>query len=199
MSEHTWPGSDDKPVVMEMRENPDSPHWGQCNIWISRLVSLCDAAEHLKPDIAQEAMIAVHKNLSKFRFGCRLTTWLTRIVNSKKHDAMRRELRKKRHAEISLDELRSDADNNELFEAPAPLTTEEECILREKLRETSRKLQEEYNRYSKKNNAERNKEIIKRHFQDEQKYSDIAADLGVDAQTVADICKRVQRSLRKDR
>ncbi len=192
MNEPIWPGPDDKLVVTEMIQNPDSPHWKQCYIWVSRLVGQADISENLREDIVQEAMVSITRGLPGFHFNSRLTTWLTTVTGNRKKDAFRRQSKQIRQAETLLDELQSPADNGESLEFTTLLTTEEEVILREELHDALHGLQEVLEHRS-----DRDKAIILMRLLDERKYSEIAKSFGIREQKVMYLCKNIQKLLRK--
>jgi RNA polymerase sigma factor (sigma-70 family) len=154
-----WPGPDDRAVVNQMKENPQSPHWEACQKRVAYQIYFdMKVPDGLKEEIVQNAMKSVKVALADFRYESRLTTWLVTVVRSRIKDELRRYHRAKVN-ETSLNALQQDNEGEEAdrFEVVAPRTTEDECIIRERLREAILGLQT----YAKQHkHAKRNGEIL---------------------------------------
>ena len=70
------PGADDRIVVEEMLRDSNSGQWHECYLSVKRLVQVQakNIPEDHWDDIAQDAMIRVHKYLPTFQYQCMFRT-----------------------------------------------------------------------------------------------------------------------------
>jgi RNA polymerase sigma factor (sigma-70 family) len=103
-------------------------------------------------------------------------------------------LRKHGHdRETSLTNLQQPHDEAEPFELIGPRTTEDECIIREELREVISELQ----RLTKHRlNSDRDRAIMYKVLLEQYSREEVAKEFGVDYQTVCYIISRAQKHLR---
>ncbi len=191
---NSWPGPDDKLVVTEMLADPSSPHWKECNHFFERLIQVSDLPESDKDDVVQDAMLSVIKYLPSFRYECRLQIWLARIANSRKIDMYRRQARLKRNISPTNNFSDDEEDENELAKISASFTTEDECLMREAVREAYSGVLEYLGDHA---NPERNRQILQRVMLAQYSSQEAAEELGLPVPVVRYVVRSVQRYLRE--
>ncbi len=198
--DNQWPGPDDRLVVTEMLANSASPHWKECRNFILKLIQASDLPVTLKADAedaVQKIMLAVMKNLQKFRYECRLSTWLTVIVHNRVNDMYREWLRNSRWiTQISNQSEKPDneADQFELETRASPPTPEEICIKREELSEVFLGLEEYLNAHR---HPERNRFILQKVLLENSTCEEIAKHLDISAAMVSYVVREARRYLRE--
>lgn len=191
-----WPGSDDKAVVAEMLANPNSNHWFECRNFIQKVVQMRGAAipDYFKEDVVQNTMMAVVTGLANFRFDCKLTSWLTLIANRRVIDMARKHLYDRQwiHSPSSFsEETENEVDT---WNIPDSKTAEEECVIREKLREVN----EEMLAYlPTRLHSARDQQILEMFWFDGLNHEEIAERVGVSAPVVGYVIRSIQSHLRK--
>lgn len=191
---NNWPGPDDKLVVTEMLNNPSSPHWKECSSFFEHLIQVSNVPEASKDDVVQNAMLSVLKYLPSFRYECRLYIWLARIANSRITDAYRRQKLLNQHISLQNNCSNDEEYENELVNISAPLTTEDECLLYEAIREAFAGMTEYLNAHA---NPERNRQILQRILLEDYSSQETAEELGVPIPVMRYVVRSVQRYLRE--
>jgi RNA polymerase sigma factor (sigma-70 family) len=137
--EQRWPGPDEREVVYDLLADADSPHWAACRQYVQRLVQFKAQKAYYaalsQDDVVQESMISILKSLRDFRFDSSFTTWLRKIVDRRMIDASRTSSRSA-VAIVSLDVPDGSVEGEGERDVAAGHTVEEECLVREELRET---------------------------------------------------------------
>lgn len=141
-----------------------------------------------KEDVVQDSMVSIIKSLDDFRLDSKLTTWLASIVHRRMIDAARK--RRATGEIVSLDTPDGSNEGDGERDVVAGRTTEEECLLREDLRETLTRLQDYVARHAK---PERNSQVLNLVLLQGYSAADTAALLSIPVPTV----NYVVRSARK--
>lgn len=194
----TWSNLNEVSTRSEMLKDPKSSHWNSCYAFVlpavRRAMKRGGLSARFEDDIVQMVMEAVAKNLPFFRGECRMTTWLTKIVASKVLDIERASIRSDSR-QVSLDMLGQSEDGTEPFEVMAPRTTEEESLVREKLREALAKLQEFPTLHK---HAKRNASILHLALLKDRPCEEVAERLGIDRETVHSVVYQARQYLREN-
>ncbi|HLG60473.1 MAG TPA: sigma-70 family RNA polymerase sigma factor [Ktedonosporobacter sp.] len=127
-----WPDKDDRSVVAEMQQDPQSPEWQKCRAFFIKKYMKKGYPDPIKEDVVQEALIKVLKCLGTFSYKYPLVVWLGIIFTSTAIDFFRKERRER--ANISLNVLQ-DASEEELEVAIETRTPEDAVIIREEIHE----------------------------------------------------------------
>lgn len=189
---HYWPDKDDRSVVTEMLNDPQSPEWGKCHAFLTaRIKGIFGVGypEHLKEDVVQETLIKVFRHLGSFSYQYSLAAWLAVILTRTAIDCFRRERRGK--ANVSLDALQ-DADDEELAIAIETRTPEEDSILHEEIQEALAEHQEYLKRKSPKT-AKRDFSVLYRCVLLGQEVKHVADCLRIDRQTIYHILRKAKK------
>jgi RNA polymerase sigma factor (sigma-70 family) len=189
-----WPGADDKLVVTEMLNDPSSPHWKECRRFFEHFIQVSSVPEANKDDVVQDAMLSVIRYLPSFRYECRLYIWLTRIANSRITDAYRGQKLLNQHISLQNNFSNDEEYENEILKISAPLTTEDECLIHEAIRETYAGMTEYLNAHA---NPERNRQILQRMLLEQYSSQEAAEELGVPIPVMRYVVRSVQRYLRE--
>ena len=193
-SHFQWPGSDDRAVVEEMLTNSNSDHWVECRNFIQKLVQGANLPTYLKEEVVQNTMISVAIGLSNFRFSCRLTYWLYTITNKRIIDMARKHSYDEQWT-LTLNNPSEDTGNEmDTLKVHAPKTTEEECLIREELREVDKEILAYLETRSKR---ARDQRILKMAWIDGLSHEEIAKRVGVSAPVVGYVVRSAQSYLRK--
>lgn len=190
-STNQWPQADDRLVVEEMLNYPKSHQWSECLIFIQKYIQMI--GKNLSPDrqqvAVQEAMITVMYALPKFRFECKLATWLKRIAYTRMID----EFRKTSPSIESLEDKEVEANT---FNSSR--TIEEEYLAREQVREIFASAVEFIMDHDQKN-IQRNKLILQKVFLEGYNFQQTAKEIGVSPPTVATVIHSIQHYLNEKR
>jgi len=188
--------TDDKIVVEEMLRDHSSGQWHECYVLVMGLVQR--KAHNISinhwEDIAQEAMMRVHKYLPTFKFQCSLKTWIYNIVQSCVIDDYRKSIRTVQYMmppSDSQDDFELDAD---IPVANVPVTLEDECIIRAELREAFAALLEYVSLHA---NVERNRTILRMVLLENHSLEETARAIGCSAPVVGYIVRSAQRYVRE--
>lgn len=192
-SEQDWPGADDITVVTEMLNDKDSHHWGACRSFVARQVEAMDVALDSKEEIVQEVMKSVVKALPGFRYRSRLTTWLIKVIRNKAIDILRYHLSRS-SKEIPPRNTEEGDEEANTFEVVSPRETEDECVIRESLREAISALQIHIKQSK---HPARDGIILRLSLLEDYTCEEIAVLLGVDSQTVYYIVRKARRHIRR--
>jgi RNA polymerase sigma factor (sigma-70 family) len=193
-----WPGPDDAPVIDAMLNDTSSHHWNKCQTYVNELVLRLarDFSSDDKEEIVQNSMFWIVRYLPYFERKCRLTTWIVRVVHTRIADAGRLRQTTIRRQALPTNELDEDKENKEyISKISSPRTVEEECILREDLRESSEALLEYLSTHS---NSERNILILEMHIAGFSQ-EDIAKKLHMPTPNVGYVIRSAQSFLREQK
>ena len=187
---------DDKIVVEEMLRDHSSGQWHECYVLVVRLVQ--QKAHNISPnhweDIAQEAMMRVHKYLPTFKFQCSLKTWIYNIVHSCVIDDYRKSNRAGQFM-MPLNDSQDDFElDGDIRVANVPSTLEDECIIRDELREAFAALLEYVSLHS---NEERNRTILRMVLFENRSLEETARAVGCSSPVVGYIVRSAQRYVRE--
>lgn len=196
---NTWPGPDDSQAIEAMldKQHPQhQQHWEMCltlvNGWVK--TEARDFSREEKEDIIQNAIFKIVRSLHDFKRRSRLKTWIITIVRHCIADAGR-ELKarlKQDHLPFrDLDENEDTSDDDYMLRIKSPKTTEEECILREDMREANEKLWEYLSKHT---NKERNIRIIEKYI-DGWSQEEIAHELHMPTPNVGYIIRSIRKYL----
>lgn len=188
--------TDDRIVVEEMLRDQRSGQWHECYLLVAKLVQ--QKAHNISPnqreDIVQEAMIRIHKYLPTFKFQCSLKTWIHNIVHSCVIDEYRKIMRIGQFIVspgVSLDDFELVGD---IPVANVPTPMEDECIIRDELREAFAALLEYVSKHS---NQERNRAILLMVLFENRSLEETARAVGCTAPVVGYIVRSAQRYVRE--
>lgn len=188
--------TDDKIVVEEMLRDHSSGQWHECYLLVMRLVQQKAHNIHANhwEDIAQEAMIRIHKYLPDFKFQCSFNTWIHNIVRSCVIDDYRKSIR-------AVPFMMPPSDSQDDFEldgdipvANVPATLEDECIIRDELRAAFAALLEYVSLHS---NEERNRTILQMVLFESRSLEETARAVGCSAPVAGYIVRSAQRYVRE--
>ncbi len=196
--EDHWPGPDERAVVSELLNQADSPHWASCRRYVERFVqSMAQKGYYSsapREDVVQDSMMSIMKSLRYFRFECKLTTWLRSIVHRRMVDAARFERRRSTWESVSLDVPDGSIGGDGERDVAAIRTTEEECLLREELRDASAHLEEYVMCHVR---PERNRQLLDLVLFQGFSIADAAALLGVSSPTASYVVRTARRYVRE--
>ncbi len=194
-----WPGHNDTPVLDAMLDK-NHPlylhHWSECQIYVKGLVlkwaSNFSAEE--KEDIIQNTTLWIIRYLPDFKRDCRFTTWIIKIVRTRIADAGREKQAYSRQVALPPD----DPDNDERREdyisrISSPKTLEEECAIREDLRDAYEKL---LDRLAANTNRDRILKILRMHLSG-MSQKEIARELNMPEANVGYTIRSTQAYLRQ--
>lgn len=195
---HAWSSLNKAGVCAEMLENHNSPYWSLCHetlvpFWVRKFLRRKNLPAYLEADMIQQVMEAIVRSLPHFRGECLFTTWLVRVVVSKVLDEQRKYIRNNERL-VSLNSLRETESEVEPFEVVAPRATEQECLIRERLREAIAQLQIFLSLHQ---NAERNGMILRLMLLNDYACEDVARLLDIDCQMIRNVVYRARQYLRE--
>jgi RNA polymerase sigma factor (sigma-70 family) len=184
--------TDDKIVAAEMLRDHSSGQWHECYLLVVRLVQqkAHNIPTNQREDIVQDAMARILKYLPGFKFECSLKTWIHGIVHSCVIDEYRKSKRTGSASE-SLDDLDCDAD---IPGANVSATVEDECIIRDELRQAFAALLKYVSKHS---NKERNTMILRMVLIENHSLEETARVVGCSAPVVGYIVRSAQRYVRE--
>lgn len=191
-----WPGPEDASVINAMLNDSSSHHWSKCQIYVNELVLklASNFSADVKEEIAQNAMFCIVRYLPNFKRKCRLTSWIVRIVHTRIADAGRiRQANFRRQALLPNDPDENKENEAYISKIRSPKTVEEECVVREVLREANIALLEYLSTHSKPEINTRILEMYIAGFSQE----DIARKLHMPTPNVGYVIRSVQRFLRE--
>ena len=197
MPEETrWPGLDDKLVVAEMLQNPQSDHWAACNNFINKLIGkLCPHLPYdLREDATQETLASVHNGLPTFRFDSKLTTWLTSIARHRVIDVERKYgtiILKEVHTNDRPEDREGNIDTLPVNQSRTP---EEEFLTREKLKEVLAEIEAFIKKHAK---TERNRQILQMVLLEDYSCEETARTLGINAPVVSHVVRSARGHLQE--
>lgn len=153
------PGVDDEIVVKEMLNDPLSEHWYDCHEFVKKLVhgQAKNISIDSREDIAQDAMMRIHRSLSTFQHQCMFRTWIYGIVRTCVIDAYRKNMRTEPFTTSLSNPLDTSEGDDNFLPAITTETVEEECIIRDDLRNALNALREYVSSHS---HPERNAQIL---------------------------------------
>jgi len=192
-----WPGPDEDVVIEAMLADPDSYHWSRCYELVEKLVQqwASDLSLDDKPEVVQNVMMRVVQYLPTFRRGSKLSTWLVKVVRSRRADEFRKLQSSHSMLIVSLDVFpRMWDDDTESIDLPTLLTTEEEFLQREELREIYEALLKhlaEQGKHRKGGKQERNSKILDLYL-DGLNQQEIARELRIPAPVVGYVIRSIQ-------
>jgi RNA polymerase sigma factor (sigma-70 family) len=189
-----WPGPDDKQTVNQMLTDPYCDHWRECRSFFERLIQISSLPEDMKEDVVQNAMLSGIKNLSTFRFDCKLSTWLTYIARSRIADATRDIARINKQIIVQIEPLDDEENQTNTHTIKAPHTTEEICIIRENLSEVMSALREYLSDHAK---PERNGQILLKVLFEQYTIQEVAKEFDVNVPVIRYIVDSFKRHLHK--
>ncbi len=190
------PGADDRIVVEEMLRDSRSEQWYECYLSVKRLVQLQakNIPEDHWEDIAQDAMIRVHKYLPTFQYQCAFRTWLFGIVRSCIIDDYRKSTRAGQLT-VSLGDTLDDTEReSDAFTANAAQTVEDACITRDELGKALVALQEYVSIHA---NPIRNSRILEMVLLEGLSLEETAKAVGCSAPVVGYVVRSAQRYVRE--
>ena len=191
------PGIDERVVVAEMIQDRNSLHWTEC----LDFVMLCVYAKaknvpgSLHEDIAQEVMHKITISLPRFRFECRLKSWVNIIVERCVIDTHRR-LQNEESTHITLiDQINESDREGEGFTRGEEKSAEEAFMINEKIRRGLATLQEYANTHA---NPVRNRLIIRMVIYEGRTYAEAAKAAGCTEPVVGYVVREAQRYAREN-
>jgi RNA polymerase sigma factor (sigma-70 family) len=190
------PGADDRIVVEEMLRDFKSEQWYECYLSVKRLVQVQakNIPEDHWDDIAQDAMIRVHKYLPTFQYQCMFRTWLFGIVRSCIIDDYRKSSRAGQHL-VSLGDPHDDTEHEgNAFTTNATRTVEDVCITRDELHKALAALLEYVSIHS---NPTRNRKILNMVLFDGHSLEEAAKAVGCSAPVAGYVVRSAQRYVRE--
>lgn len=140
-----WPGPDDDLVIDAMLNDSNSHHWSKCQTFVNSLMPRLagNFSADIQDEIAQSAMFSIVRYLPGFKRKCRFTSWIIKIVKSRIADAGREQQNMNRRHVSPPNDSDEDKENEAyILKISSERTAEEECILREELREVSKEFLE---------------------------------------------------------
>ncbi|SRR5579871_3492309 len=206
MPKYRWPGDDDRSVIAEMLADLHSPHWEECDNYVTRYlqhftkIKFPSFPESLKLEAKQDTMESIHRGLAKFRFESKLTTWAVTIARNKVIDIQR-----KLHL-ASQWEATPKGDPNDLdyeddvskdisrLEASTSSLLEDALLIEEMLNDVERAL-EEYIKQHK--HQARNKRILFLVMIEEHSCEETARILGLNAPVVRHVVREARKFLKE--
>lgn len=194
-----WPGRDDAQAIDAMLDDHHSLyeyHWRECLAFVNGLVKVqaSNFSKDEKEDIAQNASLKIIRSLRKFKRESKLTTWIIIIVRNCIFDAGREQqayLKREIAPQYNTDDEEEEEDY--MSRIRSPKTTEEECVLREDMRETNEKLQKYL---SKRINKERTLHIFEKYLEGLNQ-EEIARELDMPTPNVGYAIRSIQKYLSK--
>lgn len=197
-SNKLWPGEDDTLAIAAMLDNHHplhQHHWEKCQILVTGWVKTeaKDFFHEEREEIIQNAMFKIARSLHDFKRRSRLKTWIITIVRHCIADAGREQQAHLKQDQFPLRDFDNDEDEEDdyMSRIRSPKTTEEECILRENMREANEKLWEYLSKHA---NKERNIRIIEKYL-DGWSQEEIAFELNMPAPNVGYIIRSIRRHL----
>jgi len=198
MTANQWPGPHEKQTVAEMLDNRDSAHWEKCNELMKWLI-LKEVGKYSIPfsadlvaDILQNAMVSVVINLPHFRSESKLTTWLTTIAYTRTIDALRSRTQNIRKNAPLNNTIEGEESEEIPYGHEAPVTVEDECLMREALREVLAEIPIYINNRAK---AERNGKIAKMVLLEGRTLEEAAQEVGVSAAVASYVIRTLRDHL----
>ncbi len=189
-------GTDDRIVVEEMLRDSKSGQWYECYLSVKRLVQVQakNIPEDHWDDIAQEAMIRVHKYLPTFQYQCAFRTWLFGIVRSCIIDNYRKSTRAGQHTAPLSDPNDDVKREDSVFTAQVTGTVEDMCIIHEELNLALTALQEYVSMHA---NPIRNSRILYMVLFESRSLEEVAQAVGCSAPVVGYVVRSAQRYVRE--
>ncbi len=173
-----WPGPDENRTIAEMIAQSDSPLWDACDAWID--VTVAELASDLQKSdrdgIANEVKLKVRIGLPSFQYRSKLKTWIIRILKNEKANFYRRgnPWRNETSLEVFMEEYGH-------LEPIVYDPTRQQDINRDLLR----RVLEAMRRFVLKRKDRKRAADIIQHWLEGAKPAEIAALLGISAQTVS--------------
>ena len=189
-----------------MLRDPNSSHWSECQKFIQRIIQSQsrNLSLELKEEIVQSAMLSVVRYLPAFRFDCKLATWLVKIAHHRIIDAYRKEPPDHSHHSDDYSpfpnvylQVSDEDEENEAYisHISSEKTAEEECVIREELRDAFNDLQVYL---SNRKYAKRNIHVMEMHFEGFSQ-KEIARKLDMPTANVGYVIRSTQIALREQR
>jgi len=149
---------------------------------------------YLKEEVIQNTMISVARGLANFQFSSRLTYWLYTITNKRIIDMARKHSFDRQYT-LTLNNPSEDTGNEtEMLKVHAQKTTEEECLIREELREVDREILAYLETRTK---SIRDHRILSMAWIDGLSHEEIAKRESISAAVVGYVVRSAQSHLRK--
>ena len=190
------PRADDRIVVEEMLRDSKSGQWHECNLLVKRLVQVQakNIPEDHWDDIAQDAMIRVHKYLPTFQYQCMFKTWLFGIVRSCIIDDHRKSSRAGPHM-VPLVDPHADAEHEgDAFTEISTRTVEDLCSTRDDLNQAMTALNEYISKHS---SPIRNARIVNMVIFEGHSLEETAKAVGCSAPVAGYVVRSAQRYARE--
>lgn len=198
MSDAGWPGDEEDRVLDEMGDDQNSPQWDRCDAKVAEIVKyVCrDLPNEDVEEIVNDVCDDLRHSLRTFRRECSIGTWITRIAGNQRNNRLRRIIRDRQTLE-SLDAPRPDARGHPATELPDPdpYTPERVCITHERMEYVVR-LCHRYIEIERRQHPERDYSIVALLLQGYDR-GEIAAELGLPPQTVANVLFALRQYLRE--
>ncbi len=193
--ENFWLERDDKEVVTEMLLDPATPYWDECYKFVKKLVQMQakDVPLDYQEDIVQNALIRVATYLDKFRYECRLSTWLATIARNSIIDFQRKYIRESQKS-TTYEGSEDSEFASKVSNIQSNLNVEEEYIIREDLKSVIQLIGKYDSAYP---NGERNREILRMVLLEGQSLQQVAQRVGCSIDTVSYVVRAGQRYVRE--
>lgn len=195
-----WPGEDDRVAIEEMLRDSQSEHWKHCREFVKQRVRI--QAKNISPDswedIVQETMRRIGVKLRSFEHknNSTLRTWIISITSNCIADEARNREREEEHIAHSEDSHTTYDDGEPLdtLITPASNSTEDMCIMHEKLQEVLKTLLEHL---ATRNHPERDKLIVEMVIFKGYSHEAAAKVVGCSAAVVGYVVRTAQENARK--
>jgi RNA polymerase sigma factor (sigma-70 family) len=190
------PRADDRIVVEEMLRDSKSGQWHECYLSIKRLVQVQakNIPEDHWDDIAQDAMMRVHKYLSTFQYQCMFRTWLFGIVRSCIINDYRKSSRAGLHMIPLADPHTATEHEGDAFTPISTRTVEDLCITHDDLNKAVTTLKEYVSMHS---HPIRNGRILDMVIFEGHSLEKTAKAVGCSAPVVGYVVRSAQRYVRE--
>ena len=183
---------DERTIVQELLQNPQSEYWHDCYTFVSNVMHY--KARGMSPsdqeDLIQEVMFRMIQYLPGFRFRCSLKSWLTQIISSCIIDRLRKISAQQKYIPLALSEEKDEEE--EQRNAIEVMSTEETFERKDKIKDVLNALFEYACTHS---DGARNTNIIEHYLRG---YSQVetARSVGCDPAVVGYIIRAAQRYAR---
>lgn len=194
-SHDNWSRLNEPAFIEALRQDCDPACWEMCGEFVRFFLGrkFSNLPSHMKDEVVQETMLAVHKNLATFRFESKFTTWIVSVARNRTIDSLRRLAGI--HF-VSTDELPDLIENGLEVAALALSQTPEEIVLtNEKIQSVFAAIEAFLQMHKK---SERNRQILRLVLFDGLSQKEAASQLGVPAPVVGVVVRAARTYLRQE-
>ncbi len=191
-----WPGANERAIVAEMLRDGKSGQWFECREFVRKIIE--GRAKNIPPerrdDIVQDVMIRVDHYLPDFQFRCSLKTWLFIIIQSCIADSHRKLTHDSEHVTSLVASSQDPEQEDGILTVPAPVTVEDEYIVRDELAKALAALQEYISTHP---HPDRNRHILHMVLVEGRSMEEAARAGGCSAAMASYIVRSAQRYARE--